>query len=362
MFIDTVTIQVKGGTGGSGAEAFRREHGVPRGGPSGGDGGDGGAVILLADPQLSTLMDFRYHALYEGGRGVHGEGSNRTGARGEDRILRAPPGTVIRDAETQEVLGELLEPGERFILARGGRGGRGNARFTTSTRQAPRHWEPGEEGEERTVELVLKLIADVGLVGEPNAGKSTFLSAVSAARPKVADYPFTTLTPNLGVVELKDFRSFVVADIPGIIEGAHEGKGLGHRFLRHIERTRTLALLVPVDDPDPQGTYYRLRSELRQYSEELASRPHCIVLTKEDLLGPDEEAPAIEGDGAWGTFLVSAVARSGLAPFLEALWRKVREAAEAGVPESRAPRDPEGTAPAPSTEEEDWWEEMDEEF
>jgi GTPase len=365
MFIDTVTIRVKGGTGGSGAEAFRREHGVPRGGPSGGDGGDGGDVILEADPQLSTLMDFRYHALYEGGRGVHGEGSNRTGARGDDRVLRAPPGTVIRDAESREVLGELLEPGDRFILARGGRGGRGNARFATSTRQAPRHWEPGEEGEERTVELVLKLIADVGLVGEPNAGKSTFLSAVSAARPKVADYPFTTLTPNLGVVELPDFRSFVVADIPGIIEGAHEGKGLGHLFLRHIERTRTLALLVPVDDPDPQGTYDRLRAELVQYSEELAERPHCIVLTKEDLLGPDGEAPAVQGDGAWGTFRISAVARTGLPPLLEALWRSVRAAVEQGPPEPRDTRDPEPTAPEPSRaspEEEDWWDEMDEEF
>lgn len=365
MFIDTVTIKVKGGTGGSGAEAFRREHGVPRGGPSGGDGGDGGDVILVANPQLSTLMDFRYHALYEGGRGVHGEGSNRTGARGDDRVLEAPPGTVIRDAEADQVLGELLEPGDRFTLARGGRGGRGNARFTTATRQAPRHWEPGEEGEERTVELVLKLIADVGLVGEPNAGKSTFLSAVSAARPKVADYPFTTLTPNLGVVELSDFRSFVLADIPGIIEGAHEGKGLGHRFLRHIERTRTLALLVPVDDPDPQGTYDRLRTELRQYSEELAGRPHCVVLTKEDLLGPEAEAPVIESDGAWGTFLVSAVARTGVTPLLEALWRKVKEAGEAGAADPGETPEPEeapsGTSAA-SSEEEDWWEGMDEEF
>jgi len=213
-------------------------------------------------------------------------------------------------------------------VARGGRGGRGNAAFATPTRRAPREWEPGEEGEERRIALELKLIADVGLVGKPNAGKSTLLAAISAARPKIADYPFTTLTPNLGVVELSDSRTYVVADIPGIIEGAHEGKGLGLRFLRHIERTRTLAYLVPVDAEDPQAEYEVLRQELESYSAELAARPHCVVLTKADLLAPGQAPPRIEAPESWGTFLVSAVARQGLADLLEALWRRVRAAVE----------------------------------
>jgi len=217
-----------------------------------------------------------------------------------------------------------VHEGQRLVVAKGGRGGRGNARFATATRQSPRHWEPGEEGEQRTIELTLKLIADVGLVGEPNAGKSTLLSSVSAARPKVADYPFTTLTPQLGVVELSDYRSFVLADIPGIIEGAYEGKGLGHRFLQHIERTRTLALLVPVDDPDPLETYARLRRELAQYSSALASRPHCLVLTKGDLLGPTEESPSVQAPEAWGQYLVSSVTGEGIPALLEALWARTR--------------------------------------
>jgi GTP-binding protein len=241
---------------------------------------------------------------------------------------------VVLDADTREVLGELVEPGDRLVAAVGGRGGRGNARFATATNQAPRHAQPGEEGEERRLELELKLIADVGLVGEPNAGKSTFLSAVSAATPKVADYPFTTLTPNLGVVQLSGGRTFVVADIPGIIEGAHEGKGLGHQFLRHIERTRTLALLIPGDDLDPQETYDRLRAELRSYSEELAEKPFCVVFTKSDLLPPDWPAPTIDAPAAWGQFTISSVARQGLEPVLEALWARARvddDAAEAAA-------------------------------
>lgn len=351
MFIDQVTIRVQGGVGGSGAEAFRRESGVPRGGPSGGDGGDGGSVILEADPQLSTLLDFRYRAEYRAERGQHGEGSNRTGRKGEDLVLKVPPGTIVRDMEEDEVLAELLEPGERTVVARGGRGGRGNARFATATQQAPTRWEPGGEGEERTVELTLKLIADVGLVGEPNAGKSTLLAAVSAAKPRVADYPFTTLSPNLGVVQLPDFRSFVLADIPGIIEGAHEGRGLGHQFLRHIERTRTLALLVPVDDPEPDAAYRRLRDEIARYSAELARRPHCLVLTKTDVLGPDDPPPRVEAPDAWATFAVSAVARRGLEPLLEALWTRVR-GDEAPVREEPTPPD----GPDPDIDdEEDWW-------
>ncbi|MDT8340827.1 MAG: GTPase ObgE [Longimicrobiales bacterium] len=327
-FVDRAVIEVAAGTGGSGAEAFRRESGVPLGGPSGGDGGRGGDVILEVDANLTTLLDFTYRRHYKAGRGQHGQGKNRTGRDGEDAVLKVPPGTLVRDADTGDVLGEMLASGDRVVVARGGRGGRGNARFATATRQAPRRWEPGEEGEARRVELELKLLADVGLVGEPNAGKSTFLAAVSRARPKVADYPFTTLTPNLGVVELPGFRSLVLADIPGIIEGAHEGRGLGHRFLRHVERTRTLAVLVPADSPDPGAAYRRIREELARYSPELARTPHCLVLTKADLLPPGDPEPAPEAEGAWGSFTVSAVTRRGMAELLEALWQAVRRRRE----------------------------------
>jgi GTP-binding protein len=333
MFVDYTEIQVIAGTGGSGAEAFRREMGVAHGGPSGGDGGRGGNVILRADPQLWTLLDHRYQQHYRAERGQHGQGKNRTGRDGEDMIVRVPVGTLVRDAETGAILGELTEAGQEMIAARGGRGGRGNARFATPTRQAPRYWEPGGEGEERRIALELKLIADVGLVGQPNAGKSTFLTAVSAATPKVADYPFTTLTPNLGVVSLSDSRTFVIADIPGIIEGAHEGKGLGHRFLRHIERTRTLAYLIPVDVDDVQAEYELLRGELRRYSEDLADKPHCVIITKSDVLGPAEDAPHVDAPGAWGEFTISAVARRGLPELLEALWLRVRDVVAEEEPE-----------------------------
>jgi GTP-binding protein len=282
-------------------------------------------VVLEVDPQLSTLLDLRYQRHYHAPRGQHGEGANRTGRSGEDLIVKVPPGTVAKDADSGSVLGELLEAGQRLVVARGGRGGRGNARFATATEQAPRRWEPGEEGEERRLELELKLIADVGLVGEPNAGKSTLLAAVTSARPKVADYPFTTIAPNLGVVGLKGYRSFVVADIPGIIEGAHEGRGLGHRFLRHIERTRTLAILVPADSPDSQAEYDTLRAELEAYSRELAGIPHCVVITKRDLLPADQRPTAIRADSAWAVFTVSAVTGAGLDQLLEALWSKVGE-------------------------------------
>lgn len=325
MFVDYAEIQVAGGTGGSGAEAFRREMAVPFGGPSGGDGGHGGSVILRADPNLATLLDFRYQQHYRAERGQHGQGKNRTGRDGSDLELRAPVGTLVRDLESGEVLGELLAPDDRVVVARGGRGGRGNAAFATSTHQAPRRWEPGEEGEERRISLELKLIADVGLVGQPNAGKSTLLAAVSAATPKIADYPFTTLTPNLGVVQLGIGRTFVVADIPGIIEGAHEGKGLGLRFLRHIERTRTLAFMVPVDADDAQAEYALLRSELAAHSAELADKPHCVILTKMDLLAPDDPAPPFDAPDAWGVFAISAVTRRGLPELLEALWSRVRD-------------------------------------
>jgi GTP-binding protein len=320
MFVDYVEIDVIAGTGGSGAEAWRRETFVPLGGPSGGDGGRGGNVLVVADGQLSTLLDYRYRKHYKAERGQHGQGKNRTGRDGEDLTLRVPIGTIVRDVATGETLGEMIEDGQQLIAARGGRGGRGNAAFATATNRTPRRWEPGAEGEERRIALELKLIADVGLVGQPNAGKSTFLAAVSAATPRIADYPFTTLSPNLGVVQL-------VADIPGIIEGAHEGKGLGLRFLRHIERTRTLAFLIPLDADDLDAEYRLLRRELAAHSEELAAKPHCIVLTKSDLLG-DDAPPRVDAPDAWGQYVISAVARSGLDPLLEELWAHVQERIE----------------------------------
>ncbi|MBX6365459.1 MAG: GTPase ObgE [Gemmatimonadetes bacterium] len=341
MFVDYAVIHVVAGTGGSGAEAWRREMGVPRGGPAGGNGGKGGDVVLRADAQLATLLDYRYQQHYRAERGEHGQGKNRTGRDGADLVLRVPPGTVVRDADTGELLGELIADGDVLVAARGGRGGRGNAAFVTATRQAPTYWEPGEEGEERRIALELKLIADVGLVGKPNAGKSTLLAAVSAARPKIADYPFTTLTPNLGVVRLSDLRTFVMADIPGIIEGAHEGKGLGLRFLRHIERTRTVAFLIPVDAEDPQAEYEALREEVRAYSSELAEKPHCVVLTKTDLLAPGEVPQPPVAPDAWGSYAISAATGHGVPALLEGLWGHVREV----VAEEREEPEPEEWRP-----------------
>jgi GTP-binding protein len=333
MFVDQATIRVYAGAGGSGAEAFRREKYVARGGPSGGDGGRGGDVVLEADDQLSTLLDYRYQEHYRAERGQHGEGKNRTGRSGEDLVLRVPPGTYVTDAETGESVGELLEPGDRLVVAKGGRGGRGNAAFASPTNRAPRKWEPGELGEERRLSLELKLIADVGLVGLPNAGKSTLLSAVSAARPKVADYPFTTLQPNLGVVQLSGSRTFVLADIPGIIEGAHEGKGLGLQFLRHIERTRVLAFMIPADSEDPAAELETLRAELAEYSAELADKPFSVVLTKADLLGPDDDVEAPPAPEAWATFVLSSVSGRGVDEWKESTWRKVRGERDEPVPE-----------------------------
>lgn len=337
MFVDLAYIRVRAGAGGAGAVAFRREKGVPRGGPSGGDGGEGGDVVLEADPDLDTLLDYRYRENYQAGRAGHGEGANRTGASGKDLILPVPLGTVVRDADTGARLGELLSEGDSLVVARGGRGGRGNASFATSTHRAPREWEPGEWGEERRIALELKLIADVGLVGEPNAGKSTFLASVSAARPKVAEYPFTTLSPNLGVVGLGDGRSFVIADIPGIIEGAHEGRGLGTQFLRHIERTRTLALLIPIENEDLQAGYELLRNELRSHAAALAGIPHCVLITKSDLVPPGERSITLDAPEAWGTFVVSSVSREGVRETLESLWRRVSEEKEQNAQEFEDP-------------------------
>jgi GTP-binding protein len=321
-FIDQAVVKVVAGTGGSGACSFARFKYVPKGGPDGGDGGWGGSVYVVADPNLATLLDYTYRTIWKAERGQHGKGKTMTGASGKDLILPVPPGTVVRDHATGEVLGEALEPGRPILVARGGRGGRGNARFATATHQAPREWEPGGEGERRELELELKLIADVGLVGEPNAGKSTLLSVVSAARPKIAEYPFTTLEPQLGVVGLGPGRSYVVADIPGIIEGAHQGKGLGLQFLRHIERTRLLAFLVSLEHPAPGEAYGRLREEVRRYSEALALRPHVVVLTKRDLL-PADARPRIEAPEARAQFVVSSATGAGLDALTGGLGRLV---------------------------------------
>lgn len=334
-FIDQAVVKVVAGTGGSGASSFARFKFVPKGGPDGGDGGRGGSVFVRADTNLATLLDYTYKTVWKAERGQHGKGKNMTGASGDDVTLPVPRGTVIRDRSSGEVVGEALDPAQPILVARGGRGGRGNARFATSTHQAPREWEPGGEGEERELELELKLIADVGLVGEPNAGKSTLLSVVSAARPKIADYPFTTLEPNLGVAGLGPGRSYVVADIPGIIEGAHRGKGLGLQFLRHVERTRLLAFLVPVDAEDPQAVYDRLREEIRLHSAALFQRPHVLVLTKRDLLPADAVLPVVGSAQAIRSFVISSAAGRGIPELKEALWHLVEA-------ERRADRDPPG--------------------
>src|SRR6266851_9621016 len=292
MFIDRAILHVRAGTGGAGASSFRREKFVPKGGPDGGDGGAGGTVFVRADPNLATLLDYRYRTEWKAERGQHGKGKNMIGKSGADLYLPVPPGTEVRDAATSQLIGEALAAGDTLLVAPGGRGGRGTARFATPTHRSPREWEPGEYGEERQLELVLKLIADVGLLGEPNAGKSTLLSVISAARPKIADYPFTTLEPHLGVVALSDHRTLVIADIPGIIEGAHAGKGLGLRFLQHVERTRLVAVLIPADAAEPQLTYELLLREASLYSAELAAKPHVVVLTKLDLVPtPGERLP-----------------------------------------------------------------------
>ena len=322
MFIDRVVVRVKAGMGGSGATSFRREKFVPMGGPDGGDGGRGGDIIVRGDRNLATLLDYTYRDNWEAERGEHGMGSNKTGRSGDDIVLPVPAGTIIRDHATSEFIAEILSDGEEIVVAKGGRGGRGNAAFASSTHQAPREWEPGREGEQRTLDLELKLIADVGLVGMPNAGKSTLLSVVSKATPKIADYPFTTLSPNLGVVQMSDHRTFVVADIPGIIEGASEGKGLGLQFLRHIERTRVLAFLIPIDSVEWQREFDQLRHEISVYSPELSQKPYCVVFTKLDLLG-EEYLPPIEAPDAFGLYSISAAARTGIDQLLAGWWTEL---------------------------------------
>ncbi len=288
MFVDEVEVSVKAGDGGRGCVSFRREKYVPRGGPDGGDGGRGGSVILEADEGLTTLLDFRYRRHYAAARGEHGKGSDKHGASAPDLVLRIPVGTVVRERDTGLLLGELTRDGQRLVVAQSGRGGRGNAHFATSTRRAPRIAEPGGIGEERWLALELKLLADVGVVGFPNAGKSTLVARLSAARPKIAAYPFTTLVPTLGLVRIDDERSFVIADIPGLIPGASEGKGLGLRFLRHVERTRVLVHLLDLDPAtgrDPVEDWRFIQHELAEYSPELARRPQILAANKVDVEG-----------------------------------------------------------------------------
>jgi len=331
MFIDRAKIHVQGGNGGNGVTAFRREKFVPRGGPSGGDGGRGGDVILLADDSLNTLLHLRYNPHHTAQRGLHGEGSNRSGRDGEDHVIRVPVGTQIFDAATGDLLHDLNHDGDRWLAARGGRGGFGNAHFTTSTNRAPRYHQTGSPGEELDLQLELKLLADVGLVGFPNAGKSTFISTVSAARPKIADYPFTTLEPHLGVVDLGDFRTFVIADIPGLIEGAHTGAGLGDRFLRHIERTKLLLHLVDVSSVsgrDAVSDYETVNCELASYNEELATRPQFVVATKIDALDEPErleslKQKAIEDQKPF--FAISSATGNGVRELVNAMAAKLEE-------------------------------------
>ncbi|HXH82364.1 MAG TPA: GTPase ObgE [Candidatus Tectomicrobia bacterium] len=295
MFVDEIDIFVKGGDGGAGCVSFRREKFVPRGGPDGGDGGDGGSIWLEADPALTTLLDFHYRRHYHAERGQHGQGNNRHGASGRDLVLRVPLGTVVTDRDTGEHLGDLVTPGQRVLAVPGARGGRGNARFATSTNQAPRRADLGRAGPERWLHLELKLLADVGVIGFPNAGKSTLVSRVSAARPKIADYPFTTLAPTLGIVRADADRSFVIADLPGLIAGAAEGRGLGHQFLRHTERTRLLLHVLDLDPGtgrDPVDDLAVINRELAAYSAALAARPQIVVANKVDLCEGDPGAAA----------------------------------------------------------------------
>jgi len=324
MFIDQARIYVAGGKGGNGCLSFRREKYVPMGGPDGGDGGDGGDVIIRATENLRTLIDFRYRKSYRAGKGSHGQGSKKTGRRGRDVKIAIPLGTIVKDALTGEVIADLLEDGQEVVVARGGKGGKGNAAFATPTNRAPREFEEGEPPEEVMLDLELKIMADVGIVGLPNAGKSTLLSRVSAAHPKIADYPFTTLEPNLGIVKVGDFDGFVMADIPGLIRGSHLGRGLGVKFLRHIERTKVLLFLIECTDPAPESTFELLRNELRQFNSKLICKPYLIAITKIDLLMEGSSPPAIRLDGA-DIFYISSITGEGIEELTSGLWDKVKE-------------------------------------
>jgi GTP-binding protein len=333
VFVDEVDIQVTAGDGGRGCLSFRREKYVPRGGPDGGDGGHGGSVYVVATPTKNTLVDFRYHPEFKADRGQHGQGSNRTGQTADDLEIAVPIGTLVfvRDPESGDFvrLADLAAEGERVLVAQGGRGGRGNARFVSSTNRAPRRTEPGLPGEDKQLRLQLKLLADVGLVGFPNAGKSTLISRISAARPKIADYPFTTLTPNLGVVSLSDDRSFVVADVPGLIEGAHEGHGLGHRFLRHVERTKVLVHLVDVSGAsgrDPVEDFDTIIEELRLFDPKVAAKPQIVAANKIDALDDPDRLTRLEQHVRKQQLpfhRISGATGEGVDALLQALWREI---------------------------------------
>ncbi|HZP46937.1 MAG TPA: GTPase ObgE [Vicinamibacterales bacterium] len=334
MFVDEVDIHVEAGHGGRGCLAFRREKRVPRGGPSGGDGGRGGSVYVVASPHVNTLINYRFHPEFAAGRGGHGEGSNRTGPNGDDLELAVPIGTLVYektedDGQPLKLLADLAEEGQRILVAKGGRGGLGNARFATATNRAPRKVQPGEDGEIKDLRLELKLLADVGLVGFPNAGKSTLIARISAARPKIADYPFTTLTPNLGVVRLSDDRSFVVADVPGLIEGAHRGLGLGHQFLRHLERTKVLVHLVDVSGAtgrDPVDDLETVRAELQLFDAELAAKPQIVAANKIDALDDPARVDALEARAKTlklPFFRVSGATGAGVPDLVEAMWHRL---------------------------------------
>ncbi|MGI8555925.1 MAG: GTPase ObgE [Pyrinomonadaceae bacterium] len=337
MFIDRVKIKIKAGDGGDGVTAFRREKFVPRGGPSGGDGGKGGDIWLEATEGVNTLLHLRYNPEHKAGRGRHGEGSNRFGKEGEDITVKVPVGTEVFDTETGQLLFDFTEAGQKFLAAKGGRGGFGNAHFATSTNRAPRYHQEGGIGEEHELQLELKLIADVGLVGFPNAGKSTLISVISAAKPKIADYPFTTLEPNLGVVDLGEYKTFVVADIPGLIEGASEGAGLGDRFLRHVERTKLILHLVDVSSisgRNPVEDYEIINRELANYNENLATRPQIVVATKIDALDEPERLENLreraKADGK-EFFEISAVTNQGTKELVSAVARKLSEINETEI-------------------------------
>src|SRR2546425_489106 len=342
MFVDEVDIHVAAGDGGRGCLAFRREKFVPRGGPSGGDGGHGGSVFIVASPHTNTLITFRFHPEFTAKRGDHGQGSNRTGHTGADLELAVPIGTLVYEKtgdprEPSRLLADLTEDGQRVLVAQGGRGGLGNARFASSTNRAPRKVQPGEAGEVKDLRLELKLLADVGLVGFPNAGKSTLISRVSAARPKIADYPFTTLTPNLGVVRLSDDRSFVVADVPGLIEGAHRGQGLGHQFLRHLERTKVLVHLVDVTSEtgrDPVEDLDIVRRELTLFQPALAAKPQIVAANKMDAVDDQSPVTALARRASelkLPFFRVSAASGAGLAELLEAMWHRLAAARQSAA-------------------------------
>lgn len=328
MFIDYAEISIISGKGGDGAVTFRREKYVPKGGPSGGNGGNGGCIILEAHHNLSTLLDFRYRKNYKAGDGEPGGSSRKDGKNGEDIVIKVPVGTIVKDAESGKILFDLDENGKRIIAAEGGKGGKGNSNFATPTNQTPRYAEPGRPGAEKKITLELKLIADVGLVGYPNAGKSTLISKISAARPKIADYPFTTIEPNLGIVKYKDYKSFTVADIPGIIEGAHLGKGLGLKFLRHIERTKVLVYLIDITSENYVKEYNVLLNELKSYSKKLAEKPKLLVLSKADLVDK-AEIKKLSGrkikDIKGKVHVISSVTGLGIEDLLNLLWNLLED-------------------------------------